>query len=93
MKKMHLSVRKRRDYYKLIKSRKEIDERVKALRMVGTANDKELLKRSSRAIGKILKTLPEGLMRKAVHLAVVTFIPKSPRGRKPAHPHQDEVAA
>lgn len=92
MKKMHLSVRKRRDYDKLIKSRKEIDERVKALQLVGTANDKELLQRSSRAIGKILKTLPEGLMRKAMHLATVSFIPKSPRGRKPSHTHQQEVA-
>jgi len=80
---LHLSVRKTREYARLMKEQKEIAERVRALEVIGTANDSELLDKSAAAIGKVLSALPESLMRKAMHLAAVTFIPKSPRGRKP----------
>jgi hypothetical protein len=79
-----LSVRKRRDYEQLLKERRNISQRVKAYQYMGTVDDKELLTKSAKEIGKVLKHLPENLMRKAMHLATVTFIPKSPRGRKPS---------
>ena len=85
MKKFELSVRKTREYQRLLKEKRELNERITYYKKMGTSSPDDIIKEQAGILAKAISQIPETLMRKTVQLAIKLAIPKSPRGRKPLH--------
>jgi hypothetical protein len=74
----HLSVRTKRELAQLKRRVSELEE-------IGDENPKVLVNRYAKTVARELRKAPLMLRRSVYALARVMAIPKSTRGRKPAH--------